>query len=91
MLATTSGDPKLRENMTWEEKKVIRKHFLSCLGWAEVLLHITSRQTSTNPTYPDLLDIMDLRSGLVDESIRMEEELNYFLNYDEVFINQARS
>ena len=33
---------------------------------------------------------MELRSGLQDESIRVEEELNYFLNYDEIFISQLR-
>ena len=49
---------------------------------------ITSRQDSTNPSFNDLLDIMGLRSGLQEESVRVEEELNYFLNYDEKFVNQ---
>jgi hypothetical protein len=53
------------------------------------LLDVVSRQDGTNPTYPDLLDIMSLRSGLEDESIRMERKLNYFLNYDKVFINEV--
>ena len=74
--------------MAWKDKEVIRTHFSSCLGRATVLIDITSRQTSTNPTYLELQDIMDLRSGLRDESLGVEEELNYFLNYDELFTGQ---
>ena len=75
--------------MTREEKEVIRRRFMMCLSRAAELLDVVSRQDGTNPTYPDLLDIMSLRSGLEDESIRMERKLNYFLNYDKVFINEA--
>ena len=32
---------------------------------------------------------MSLQSGLEDESISMEEELNYFLDYDKMFANKA--
>ena len=69
--------------MTWREKEVVRSHFSSCLRRANDLVDITSRQDSTNPSYKDLLDIMSLRSGLQEESVRVDEELNYFLNYDE--------
>ncbi len=31
---------------------------------------------------------MSLRSGLHEESIQVDDELNYFLNYDEDFIHQ---
>ena len=48
-----------------------------------------SRQDCTNPTYLDLQEIMSLRSGLDDESSYMEEELGYFLNYNEMFVNEA--
>ncbi len=75
--------------MTQEGKKVIQRHFTTCLGRAAALLDIVSEQDGTNPTYPDLLDIMNLRSGLEDKSIRIEKKLNYFLNYDKVFINEA--
>jgi hypothetical protein len=75
--------------MTQEGKEVIRRRFTTCLGRAEALLDIVSEQDGTNPTYPDLLDIMDLRSGLEDESIHMGRKLEYFLNYDEVFIKEA--
>ena len=75
--------------MTQEGKEVIRRRFTTCLGRAAALLNVVSRQDCTNPTYPDLLDIMSLRSGLEDESIRMEKKLNYFLNYDKVFIKEA--
>ena len=74
--------------MTWREKEVVRLHFSSCLRRANDLVDITSRQNSTNPSYRDLLDIMSLRSGLQEESIHVDEELNYFLNYDEKFVNQ---
>jgi hypothetical protein len=75
--------------MTQEEKEVIRRRFTTCLGRAAALLDVVSKQDGTNPTYPDLLDIMSLWSGLEDESIRMERKLNYFLNYDKVFIKEA--
>jgi hypothetical protein len=75
--------------MTQEGKEVIRRRFMMCLGRAEALLTIVSEQDGTNPTYPDLLDIMDLQSGLEDESIHMGRKLEYFLNYDEVFIKEA--
>lgn len=32
---------------------------------------------------------MSLRSGLEDESLRMEKKLNYFLQYNKIFINEA--
>ena len=70
------------------EKEIVRSHFSLCLRRANDLVDITSRQDSTNPGYQDLLDIMGLRSGLQEESIRVDEELNYFLNYDEKFVNQ---
>jgi hypothetical protein len=60
----------------------------SCLRRANDLVDITSRQNSTNPSYRDLLDIMSLRSGLQEESICVDKELNYFLNYDEKFVTQ---
>ena len=53
------------------------------------MLDVVSEQDGTNPTYPDLLDIMNLRSGLEDESIHMERKLDYFLNYDKMFIKEA--
>jgi hypothetical protein len=74
--------------MTWREKEVVRSHFSSCLRRANDLVDITSRQNSTNPSYRDLLDIMSLRSGLQEERVRVDEELNYFLNYNEKFVNQ---
>ena len=74
--------------MTWREQEVVRSHFSSCLRRANDLVDITSRQDSTDSSYKDLLDIMSLRSGLQEESIRVDEELNYFLNYDEDFIHQ---
>ena len=74
--------------MTWREQEVVRSHFSSCLRRANDLVNITSRQDSTNPSYKDLLDIMSLRSGLQEESVRVDEELNYFLNYDEEFVHQ---
>jgi hypothetical protein len=74
--------------MTWREKEVVRSHFSSCLRRANDLLDITSRQDSTVSSYKDLLDIMSLRSGLQEESVRVDVELNYFLNYDEDFIHQ---
>ena len=65
--------------MTREEKEVIRRRFRNCLGRAKSLLDIMSRQTCTDPTYSDLLDIMSLRTGLEDKSLHMKEKLNYFL------------
>ena len=38
--------------------------------------NITSRQISTNPSYQNLLDILNLRS----ESVRVNGELNHLLN-----------
>ena len=75
--------------MTWEEKEAIRGRFTVCLRKATELLRVVSRQDCTNPTYHDLQDIMSRRSGLDDKSSYMEEELSYFLNYDEMFVNKA--
>ena len=47
------------------------------------------RQTCTDPTFSDLLKLMGLRSGLKDEYLYMEEELDYFLQYDMEFVNEA--
>ena len=74
--------------MTWREQEVVRSHFSSCLKRADDLVDITSRQNPINSSYKDLLDIMSLRSGLHEESLRVDDELNYFLNYDEDFIHQ---
>ncbi len=74
--------------MTWRKEEIVCSHFSSCLRRVNDLIDITSRQNSTNPSYRDLLDIMSLRSGLQEESIRVDDELNYFLNYDEDFIHQ---
>ena len=74
--------------MTWREQEVVRSHFLSCLKRADDLVDITSRQNPTNSSYKDLLDILSLRSGLHEKSIQVDDELNYFLNYDEDFIHQ---
>ena len=75
--------------MTREEKEVICRRFRRCLGRAALLLDVMSGQDCTDPTYSDLLDIMSLRSGLEDDSLRMEKKLNYFLQYDKIFINEV--
>ena len=46
--------------------------------------NITSRQISTNPSYQNLLD--SLRS----DSVRVDGELNHFLDYDKRFTNQPK-
>ena len=51
---------------------------------------ITSRQESTNPSCQDLVVIMSLQSGLQEERVRVEGELNFFLNYDATFFHQPR-
>ena len=75
--------------MTLTRKEVIRKRFGKCLGRAKQLLNVMFIQTSTDPTYSDLLDIMGLRSGLQEERFQMEAKLDYFLQYDEEFICEA--
>ena len=40
-----------------EEREGICRRLTTCLGRAVALLDVVSRQDSTNPTYPDLLDI----------------------------------
>ena len=62
----------------WAEKKAVRSQFSHLMKRATKLDDITSRQISTNPSYQDLLDILSLRS----ESVQVDGELNYFLNYD---------
>jgi hypothetical protein len=69
--------------MTWRENEVVRSQFSTCLRRANDLVDITSRQDSKNPSYKDLLDIMSLRSGLQEKSIRVDDELLCYLNYDE--------
>jgi hypothetical protein len=75
--------------MTLTERGVVCRRFRKCLGKAEVILGIMDRQTYTDPTFSDLLKLMGLRSGLKDEYLYMEEELNYFLQYDMEFVNEA--
>ena len=50
---------------------------------------MTFKQTGTDPTYVDLLDIMRLRSGLQEECFQMEVKLDFFLQYDKEFICEA--
>jgi hypothetical protein len=50
---------------------------------------VTFKQTGTDPTYVDLLDIMRLRSGLQEECFQMEVKLDFFLQYDKEFICEA--
>ena len=75
--------------MTVAERGVVRRQFSKCLEKAEAILGIMDRQTCTDPTFSDLLKLMGLRSGLKDEYLYMEEELDYFLQYDMEFVNEA--
>ena len=70
-------------------RKEVGKCLGKCLGRAKQLLNMMFIQTSTDPTYSDLLDIMGLRSGLQEERFQMEAKLDYFLQYDEEFICEA--
>jgi hypothetical protein len=75
--------------MTVAERGVVRRQFSKCLEKAEAILGIMDRQTCTDPTFSDLLKLMGLRLGLKDEYLYMEEELDYFLQYDMEFVNEA--
>ena len=73
----------------WEEKEYYRRRFSTCLDRAKAVIEVVSNQNGSSLTYPDLLDIMALRSGLDDESLGMEKEINYFLDYDTVLAKEA--
>ena len=68
------------------KKGVVRKRFRKCLGRAEALF---DGQTGTNPTFTDVIELMRLRSGLEDKYLCMEEKLDFFLQYDMVYVNEA--
>ena len=73
-------DKNLRHALQ-EGKEGIRRHFMTCLGRAEALIDMASRQDGTDPTYPYLLEILALRSGKGWwEPMHGEKEINYFLN-----------
>ena len=66
--------------MTLAKKTAVRSHFTQLMKRATRLDDITSRQTSTDPKYQYLLEIFSLQSGLPEEIVRVDSELNYFLN-----------
>ena len=73
-----------------EGEETVCSHFLTLLKRATNLNDITSRQVSTNPIYIDILTIMSLRLGLQEDSINMEGELNFLINYNKKFLDQPQ-
>ena len=71
------------------KKGIVRKRFRKCLGKAEALLDVVARQMGTDPTFTDMIELMRLRSGLEDKFLCMEEKLDFFLQYDMVYVNKV--
>ena len=68
-------------------KNRICRGFSICLRKAEEILDIVTRHTSTGPTFKEMVELMELRTGLEVQFSRMKESLNIFLQCDMVYVN----
>ena len=51
---------------------------------------ITVQKIGSDPTLDEITQILDARRGLHKDYISMEDELDEFINYDTVFIDEPR-
>ena len=70
-------------------KNRIRRRFSICLRKAEEILDIITRHTSTGPTFKEMVELMELRTGLEVQFSRMKEILNIFLQCEMVYVNNG--
>ena len=74
----------------WPEEDRIRHYFAATHRRAEYLQHITVQKIGSDPTLDEIVQILDARRGLHKDYISMEDELDEFINYDTVFIDEPR-
>jgi hypothetical protein len=74
----------------WPEKERIRHYFATTLRRVTNLLHTTIQKIGSNPSLGEVVQLLDARHGLHEAYIDMEDELDDFINFDTVFINNPR-
>ena len=74
----------------WPEKERIRHYFATTLRRATNLLHTTIQKIGSDPSLGEVVQLLDARHGLHEAYIDMEDELDDFINFDTVFINNPR-
>jgi hypothetical protein len=74
----------------WSEEDRIRHYFAATHRRAEYLQHTTVQKIGSDPTLSEIVQILDARQGLHKDYIRMEDELDEFIQYDTIFIDEPR-
>ena len=74
----------------WPEEDRVRHYFAATRRRAEYLQRITVQKIGSDPTLDEIAQILDARRGLHKDYISMEDELDEFINYDTVFIDEPR-
>ena len=72
----------------WSEEDRIRHYFAATHRRAEYLQHTTVQKIGSDPTLGEIVQIINARQGLHKDYISMEGELDEFINYDTVFIDE---
>lgn len=72
----------------WPEEDRVRHYFAATRRRAEYLQRITVQKIGSDPTLDEVARILDARRGLHKDYISMEDELDEFINYDTVFIDE---
>ena len=74
----------------WPKEDRVRHYFAATHRRAEYLQHITVQKIGSDPTLGEIVQILDARRGLHKDYISMEDELDEFINYDTIFIDEPR-
>ena len=74
----------------WSEEDRIKHYFAATHRWAKYLQHTTIQKVGSDPTLGEIIQILDARQGLHKDYISMEDELDEFINYDDIFIDKPR-
>ena len=71
----------------WPEKDRIRHYFATTLRRATNLLHTMIQKIGSDPSLGEVLQLLDARHGLHEAYINMEDELDDFINFYNIFID----
>ena len=63
------------------------KHYIAATHRrATILLHTTIQKIGSDPSFSEVIQLLDARHGLHEAYIVMEDEIDYFINFDTHFI-----
>ena len=74
----------------WSEEDRIKHYFAATHRRVEYLQRTMIQKLGSDPSLGEIIQILDARQGLHKDYISMEDELDEFINYDVVFINEPR-